>query len=145
MTKERINLAAPCGIDCGVCELNMCKDNPQLIDVLVSMGIPREKIPCDGCRSIQGNCPVIKGTCETYKCVTEKNVEFCFECDEFPCVKLQPSADRANILPHNMKVFNLCTMKRVGVENFILQSSEIKKRYYAGKMDIGKGPQLKLN
>ena len=45
MTKERINLAAPCGIDCGVCELNMSKDNPQLIDVLVSMGIPRKKFP----------------------------------------------------------------------------------------------------
>jgi hypothetical protein len=58
-------------------------------------------------------------------------------------MKLQPSADRANKLPHNMKVFNLCIMKRVGVENFILQSSEIKKRYYAGKMDIGNGPQLK--
>ena len=143
MTNERLTLAAPCGIDCGVCELNMCKDDPKLIDVLVSMGISREIIPCDGCRSIQGNCPVIQSTCETFKCVIEKNVEFCFECDEFPCVKLQPSADRANILPHNMKVFNLCTMKRVGVENFILQSSEIKKRYYAGKMDIGKGPQLK--
>jgi hypothetical protein len=121
----------------------MCKDNPQLLDVLVSKGIPKEKIPCNGCRSIQGDCPVIKDKCETYKCVTQKNVEFCFECDEFPCVKLQPSADRANILPHNMKVFNLCTIKREGVENFVLKSTEIKQRYYAGKMEVGNGPQSK--
>jgi hypothetical protein len=143
MTKERLTLVAPCGIDCGTCELNMCKDNPQLLDVLVSKGIPKEKIPCNGCRSIQGDCPVIKDKCETYKCVTQKNVEFCFECDEFPCVKLQPSADRANILPHNMKVFNLCTIKREGVENFVLKSTEIKQRYYAGKMEVGNGPQSK--
>ena len=136
MTKERLTLAAPCGIDCGVCELNMCKGDLKLIDVLVSMGIPGNKIPCGGCRSIQGNCPVIKSTCETYKCVTEKNVKFCFECDEFPCVKLQPSADRANKLPHNMKVFNLCTMKRAGVENFILQSPEIKQRYMSGRWTL---------
>jgi len=121
----------------------MCKDKPQLREVLILKGIPQNKLPCRGCRMIQGECPVIPGICETFKCVAEHHVDFCYECDKFPCVKLQPSADRANILPHNMKVFNLCTMKRVGVEQFIRQSPEMKLRYYAGKMDIGNGPQLK--
>jgi hypothetical protein len=143
MVKERLTLVAPCGIDCGTCELNICKDNLQLIDIFVSKGIPKEKIPCAGCRNIEGNCPVIKGKCETYKCVIEKKIEFCFECDDFPCVKLQPCADRANILPHNMKIVNLCTIKRDGVEQFIGRSSEIKQRYYTGKMEIGNGPQIK--
>jgi hypothetical protein len=143
MVKERLTLVAPCGIDCGTCELNICKDNLQLIDIFVSKGIPKEKIPCAGCRNIEGNCPVIEGKCETYKCVIEKKVEFCFECDDFPCVKLQPCADRANILPHNMKIVNLCTIKRDGVERFVSRSSEIKQRYYTGKMEIGNGPKLK--
>jgi hypothetical protein len=41
-----------------------------------------------------------------------------------------------------MKIYNLCTIKRDGVEAFVEKSSEIKKRYYAGIMEIGKGPQL---
>jgi hypothetical protein len=142
LSKERLSLAAPCGIDCGVCELNACADNPRLLDHLVSRGIPREKLPCPGCRSIEGNCPVIANTCETYLCVRRKGVEFCSECGDFPCAKLCPASDRANVLPHNMKVFNLCTIKRVGVESFVQRSMHIKRTYYEGKMEIGKGPQL---
>jgi Protein of unknown function (DUF3795) len=142
MSAERLSLVAPCGIDCGICELYTCRDDARLFSALMARGIPMDKIPCDGCRSIEGNCPVIKEECETYKCVAEKKVEFCVECSEFPCTKLQPSSKRADVLPHNMKVYNLCTIKRDGVEGFVEKSSKIKKRYYAGIMEIGKGPQL---
>jgi hypothetical protein len=142
ITEERKELVALCGIDCGICELNMCKDNPALFDYLVSRGIPKEKLPCAGCRDIKGHCPVIGVQCATYACATDKGVDFCFDCGDFPCTKLQPSADRADVLPHNTKVFNLCTVRRIGVENFVKISSEIKERYYKGKMEIGKGPQI---
>jgi hypothetical protein len=139
---ERLGLVAPCGIDCGVCELNMCKDNPQLLEHMVSRGIPREKLPCKGCRSVKGNCPVLSETCATYACATEKKVELCFQCGDFPCPKLSPAADRAAVLPHNLKVFNLCTIQRLGVERFVNESTAIKQRYFAGKMFVGKGPAL---
>jgi Protein of unknown function (DUF3795) len=142
MQTERMSLVAPCGIDCGICELYTCRDNARLFSALTLKGIPAEVIPCDGCRSVEGNCPVIKERCETYECVLEKKVEYCSECSDFPCVKLHPSSKRAGVLPHNMKVFNLCTMRRDGVEAFVKKSSEIKRRYYAGIMEIGKGPQL---
>ena len=120
---ERLNLVAPCGIDCGICELYTCRNDALLFSALMLRGIPMDKIPCDGCRSIGGNCPVIKGECETSKCVTEKKVEYCFECSEFPCAKLHPSSKKANVLPHNMKVYNLCTINRDGVEAFVQKSS----------------------
>jgi len=141
-SNERTNLVAPCGIDCGTCELYICKDDPQLYSYLLKRGIPEEKIPCAGCRSIEGNCPVITDKCETYVCIKDKKVNFCFDCISFPCNMLQPCADRANILPHNLKVFNLCKIKSKGVEGFINESSEIKLKYYKGKMEVGKGPQL---
>lgn len=140
--KERLGMVAPCGIDCGICELAVCRDNPRMMEVLVSHGIPREKLPCAGCRSVQGGCPVIGGICETYRCVTEKNVEFCHQCADFPCSKLSPASDRANVLPHNMKVFNLCAIQRRGVEAFVSDSAAIMQTYYKGKMEIGKGPRL---
>ena len=142
MTDERLTLVAPCGIDCGICELYTCRDNVRLFSSLTLRGMPEEKIPCDGCRSVEGYCPVIKEQCETYLCAAEKKVEYCHECSDFPCEKLQPSSKRADVLPHNMKVYNLCTMKRDGVRGFVENSALIKRRYYAGIMEIGKGPQL---
>jgi len=142
ITEERKELVALCGIDCGICELNMCKDNSELLAYLASKGIPKDKLPCAGCRDIKGHCPVIGVPCATYTCATEKGVDFCYDCGDFPCTKLQPSADRADVLPHNTKVFNLCTIKRIGVEDFVKLSSGIKERYYKGKMEIGKGPQI---
>ncbi len=142
LTKERINLVAPCGIDCGICELYVCKDNAHLQNALVEKGIPMEKLPCPGCRAIEGVCPVIGSTCETYQCAAARKAEYCFSCEDFPCTKLHPAAHRAEVLPHNLKIFNLCTIQRIGVEAFIEKSTEIKKRYFTGKMAIGRGPQL---
>lgn len=139
---ERTTLVAPCGIDCGICELYTCRYNQQLYAHLLSRGIPKERIPCNGCRSIQGNCPVIPSTCDTYLCVKEKDVQFCYECNEFPCVRLHPSADRADVLPHNLKVYNLCTIRQKGIEKFIEGSSGTKQTYYKGKMKVGSGPLL---
>jgi hypothetical protein len=140
--QERLNMVAPCGIDCGICELYTCKDDAGLFNKLIEKGFTKDMIPCNGCRSIQGKCPMISGTCSTYTCVTDKKISFCYECEDFPCVNLHPSSDRAQILPHNMKVYNLCTIKRSGLDNFVKISPEIKRRYYQGKMAIGSGPQL---
>jgi hypothetical protein len=142
ITSERINLVAPCGIDCGTCELYVCRDNPQLLSYLASRGIPKDNLPCAGCRDLEGCCPVIAGPCASYACAQEKGVAFCFDCGDFPCSKLNPAADRADVLPHNIKVFNLCTIQLLGVEGFVEVSSGIKTRYFKGKMEIGKGPQL---
>jgi len=139
---DRTFLVAPCGIDCGNCSLNMSKDDPSVIDRLVARGIPREKLPCPGCRSIGGDCPVISGKCETFACVQQKGVDYCYECADFPCSKLCPSSQRADVLPHNMKVFNLCTIERLGVEGFVKVSGDLERRYFKGRMEIGKGPQL---
>jgi len=142
VSKERIDLVAPCGIDCGICELYSCRHNHDLFIRLAERGLPKEKLPCDGCRAVEGNCQVIGEACATYKCAAQKKVRFCHECDEFPCEKLNPAADRAEVLPHNLKVFNLCTIKGIGLDAFVEKSDEIKERYFDGKMAIGKGPQL---
>jgi hypothetical protein len=134
-------LIGPCGIYCGDCGAYRVKDDPSLREVL-ARSINWNGFPCPGCRQAGGNCQFIDGTCETYACVTGRGVDFCFECPEFPCAKLNPAADRANVLPHNIKVFNLCCIKEQGLVKWLEKASEIKQRYYRGKMHIGKGPQL---
>lgn len=135
-------LVAPCGIHCGLCELYLARDNPQVKAFLISRGIPESKIPCDGCRANQGHCPVHPGECATYACIQSKGHSFCHECDDFPCNRLQPAADRAEILPHNLKVFHLSVIKNQGIDRFLDQASEFKKKYHRGKIEIGNGPHL---
>jgi len=140
--KEDFTLIAPCGLNCDDCGAYKAKDDPAIMEYLISKGMQKEKLPCPGCRPISGNCVVLSDTCETYTCVIERKVDYCFECKEFPCFKLSPTIDRANELPHNMKIFNLCCIKHQGVEEFLKRNSEIRLRYYKGKMVIGKGPQI---
>jgi hypothetical protein len=139
-TTEEISLVGPCGINCSECECFKAKDDPALMEYMVSKGI--KNLPCLGCRPIEGKCPVIGCTCETYSCATQHNIDFCFECSEFPCDRLNPAADRANVLPHNLKVFNLCCIKQQGLTKFLEKSTDIRKKYYSGKMVIGNGPQI---
>ena len=41
-----------------------------------------------------------------------------------------------------MKVYNLCRMKLIGMDNWIKESGEIRKRYFEGRFEVGKGPVL---
>ncbi len=138
----RRNLVAPCGIDCGACEIYLSRFDKTLKQFLISRGISEERIPCDGCRAIEGSCPVIENKCQTYECVKQHNVTFCHECEKFPCGKLNPAADRADILPHNLKVYNLSVIRQRGVDKFIEETPEIRKKYYKGTMKIGQGPDI---
>jgi hypothetical protein len=139
---ERIRMIAPCGIDCGVCEMHMCGDNPHLHEYFISKGYPKEKIPCSGCRNVDGKCPVIGEPCATYSCSKSKGIDYCYECADFPCAMFNPAADRAEILPHNLKVFNLCVVKNRGIDEFIKEYPSIKAKYYKGKMKVGIGPEM---
>jgi len=139
---ERGHLVAPCGIDCGNCALHLSGGNPALMERLRARGIPQEKLPCAGCRDVKGDCPVLAQTCETYQCVVQRGVTFCHECVDFPCSRLCPSSDRADVLPHNLKLFNLCTIQRSGVDAFTKVSAELERVYFKGKMQVGRGPRL---
>lgn len=139
---ERLSMVAPCGIDCGICELHLVRETDELFQSLVQKGIPGEKLPCPGCRAADGNCPLKPNGCATWNCVKENELEFCSGCTDFPCNHLHPAADRADVLPHNLKVFNLCLINQIGLKAFIKQSAEIKKRYFCGKMQVGNGPQI---
>jgi hypothetical protein len=102
-------------------------------------GLPPENVQCKGCREQKGKRLGLP-LCETYKCASEKGVEFCFECGEFPCTKLQPASEGADRYPHNIKLYNLCRIKAVGLEEWAKETPDIRKRYFTGKFVIGLGP-----
>ena len=138
---KKRELTAPCGLDCFNCpsyKENITEEYKKRISELLN--IPIEGTPCKGCRGEEGYCRHASGKhCVTWDCVQEKGVDYCYECADFPCHLLRPTMLGAKY-PHNMKVYNLCRMKLNGIDSWIKEAAEIRKRYYEGKFEVGKGP-----
>jgi hypothetical protein len=136
------NLTAPCGRDCFNCLFYLASKNENQQNALAAkLGLEPPKVVCQGCRNIKGNCQVLKnygftGNCKIYSCVSGKSVEFCSDCNDFPCDLLQPLAHNADRFPHNLKVFNLCMIKKMGLENWAKhKAQQSADRYYNDKLD----------
>ncbi len=141
--KTKRELTSPCGLDCFNCQVysgNITEETKMFM--AKHFHLTPEKVPCNGCREQKG-CRLHWESCDTLDCVNAKGVEFCFECAEFPCAKLQPAADGAGKYPHNMKVYNLGRMKLVGVEQWTeREAAVIRQRYFKGTFVPGTGPVL---
>lgn len=139
--EKKKSLAAPCGLDCFNCELYEENLTPQLAELIhTKMGVPKEAIPCKGCRQQNAVHFHLPAGCATLDCVKAKGVDLCCDCGEFPCALLAPVADQAARYPHNMKVYNLCRIQKDGLENWIAnEAGQIRKKYFTGKFVVGKG------
>lgn len=103
--------------------------------------IPKEMITCKGCTD-RNICLFLKiqgKRCKTADCAKEKGVNYCFQCSKFPCEYLMPLADGAAKYPHNIKLYNLCQMKKMGVGVWAEQASGIRKTYFSKRFVIGEG------
>jgi hypothetical protein len=111
-------MTAPCGLD----RFNGERDEENLAGKLArlihdKLGVPENKIACKGCREQDGaHYHLSKEGCATLDWVTSKGVSLCCDCSDFSCALLAPTADGAARYPHNMKVYNLCRINRVGLD-----------------------------
>ena len=145
--EERI-LITPCGLYCGQCPLYRARTDEALLQrIAEGQGIQVEEVQvCDGCRPLRGLVPVMssKVACETYNCaVDDRQVEFCYQCVDFPCLKLAPCADRAEELPHNTKIYNLLCLQKSGIETWLERYADLMRQYRRGKKPRA-GDDIKL-
>ena len=133
-------MTAPCGLDCFNCPMYMASQNEEMRKKISErMNLPMEKAMCRGCRDEGGTIDFLGMTepCQVYKCIEKKGHDFCCECDDFPCDHLHPYADRANEVPHNTKVFNLCLIKKMGLKKWAEEKAgEVKSTYFKGKFKL---------
>ncbi|MFH1031904.1 MAG: DUF3795 domain-containing protein [Chloroflexota bacterium] len=72
--------------------------------------------------------------CENDVCAVEnKRVKYCYECENFPCLKLAPCVDRASEIPHNTKIYNLLLLKKEGADALIKNDRNRRRQYFRGK------------
>ncbi len=139
--KDKKALTAPCGLACFLCDFyedNLTDEVAELTHL--KFGVPKKEIPCKGCRGQDGKHFHLPHGCATLDCVKAKGVTLCCECNDFPCAFLAPTADKAAHLPHNTKLYNLCRIKKMGLERWIEEEAgQIREKYFTGKFVMGRG------
>ena len=109
------NLAAPCGIYCGACRAYLVLKKDQLEKRGFKKG-------CQGCRIRNKNCVFIRKNCPALK---RKEIEFCYECKNFPCEKLVTlDAMYRERYCVNM-IQNLKRIEEIGVEPWLQEQQKL--------------------
>ena len=133
-------MTAPCGIDCFNCPVYLANENEELKAAIAKhLSVPLERAVCKGCRDENGTIAFLGMTepCNVYKCIEQKNIRFCCDCSDFPCDHLHPYADEASSKPHNTKVFNLCLIKKMGLESWAqTKAKDVRDTYFKEKWKI---------
>jgi hypothetical protein len=140
--KDKTQLVSPCGYCCPNCAAHVestCTDQVAIEKEFrwakvngLDVNSNTLKGLCPGCRPNEGK--IGKAQCQTYDCcLNKKNLDFCYECDEFPCLKLAPVSYCAEIRRHNTKIYNLLMLKKLGLAEYIQQSGEMHIRWARGK------------
>ena len=105
----RTELIAPCGMDCSVCSSFLALEHD-----IKSKGV---KMPyCKGCRPRDKKCAFLKKRCEN---LLNQEIEFCYECQEFPCNNLKHIDKRYKTLYHMSLIDNLRSVKAQGLDKFL--------------------------
>ena len=102
-------LIAPCGVDCNVCSGYLALKN----DVRTK-GV--RMAYCKGCRPRDKKCSFLKKRCEL---LLNNKVEFCYECEEFPCKNLKHNDKRYQTFFRMSLIDNLNFIKEHGLAKFL--------------------------
>ena len=96
--KRENPLLSMCGLNCGLCTMRLAGH-------------------CPGCG--QGNRP-----CKVARCGMEHNVEYCFQCSEYPC-KLYDHADEYDsFITHLNQKSDMLKAKEIGIEAYSAEQRE---------------------
>lgn len=119
-------LAAPCGLYCGNCEIYRAykdDDFDALAEYAKEMNLPLDQVRCEGCRTEFNMfwCP----ECDVRKCNDKRGLAFCFECSDFPCIALIEFNEQAP--HHSLCIENLEKMAEIGVDRW-LEAQDYKWR-----------------
>ncbi|NMB84656.1 MAG: hypothetical protein A4E44_01627 [Methanosaeta sp. PtaB.Bin018] len=140
-------LTAPCGLDCFNCPFYLANDDEEIRRQVAlrvqEFGLPLsyekiyEKVACKGCRKRGGVPPFGTEPCKVFRCISSKGIESCADCSDFPCDNLHPYAEHASVLPHNIKVFNLALIRKIGVERWAKEKAKsVRETYFGAKWNI---------
>ena len=97
-----VRLAGICGLFCPACTVYIATmEDPERLKVLAEVSaLPPEDMKCYGCHS-EHRIPLAEN-CKMVKCAREKGINFCYECDEYPCEEFRTFQEE---LPHRIELW----------------------------------------
>lgn len=105
-----------CGLNCGACPVGMAseKGDQALLAILAERwGNEAGELLCGGCKS--GRNSVFCSSCGLRDCARERELEFCFQCTDYPCDRLVSFRD--DDAPHHSAVLrNLSRIRDRGLK-----------------------------
>jgi len=99
-------LFSACGLNCGLC--------PRYY----TAGSSR----CPGCGGegfLSVHC-----SCSILPCCERKGINFCFECDEFPCKKYKNAGEADSFISHKNQFKDMGKAKRIGIEAYMAEQNK---------------------
>jgi len=102
-------LVAPCGMNCAVCSGYLALKHDMNSK---GIGMPY----CEGCRPRDKKCAFLKRRCEL---LLDNKVRFCYECNSFPCERLEGINKRYQTYFRTSLIENLESIKKNGISEFL--------------------------
>ena len=125
MVMEEKQLVGICGIYCGTCPSFLAfrlNDTAMMAKLAEDYKMPMEALQCDGCLSNRV-APHCKSCRYGFReCAITHGVTWCFQCDEFPCKRLEKFQGVHvvdGISHHEHLIEFLAEMKAEGIEKWI--------------------------
>jgi hypothetical protein len=122
--KPDYNLVSACGLYCGSCGIYLAtheNDTEKLLQYALVLNQSFDETQCDGCGAERksAHCKTI---CTFINCTSEKGIEFCGECPEFPCKVL---TDFQLKMPHRVEIMeSQKLLKEIGWEQWLIEMIE---------------------
>ena len=107
----REELIAPCGMNCAIC----------IAFFGYTMSGNKRKMKCIGCNPTGKSCSHLKKYC---KKLTKKEIEYCYECNDFPCKQIQKLDTKYRKGFDMSTIDNLRYIKENGMEKFLQKQEE---------------------
>jgi hypothetical protein len=118
------NLISACGLYCGACGVYIAtqeNDTEKILQYAVVLIQSFEETLCDGCGAKRKSLHCSK-MCIFINCKRQNGVDFCSECEEFPCKALHEFAPK---MPHRNEIIESQTrMNEIGIENWLNEMQE---------------------
>lgn len=107
-----------CGLYCGACEVLIANKNETVEVIARTWNVEPEQLGCSGCKSAINAVYCVD--CGIKRCAENKKVEYCFECDEYPCSRLVTFRNDEH--PHHSIVLqNLDLVRNQGIDQWLEQ------------------------
>jgi len=115
-------MAAVCGLYCEACTwfIATTEDPERLKKLAAQRNWSEDESKCYGCRS--GKRLPSCSKCKMSACAAERGIDFCIECEEYPCDDLKQFQCA---MPHRIELWvNLERIKSVGFEQWLREARE---------------------